>query len=160
MGASITLERRLEWPDTDAAVRWHHSTIWRYAEAAEAELHRRLGIIDQTFGFTPRRRLEAEFHAVVQFDDVVTIVFEVAAVGRTSATYDLTLSVGQRRVATATIVTVYTDDRGRPRPWSEALVRALRDGVVAGSGSTLTDRPVSQLDSQGAGAPDANSART
>jgi acyl-CoA thioesterase FadM len=149
VGASITMERRLEWPDTDAAVRWHHSTIWRYAEAAEAELHRRLGIIDQTFGFTPRRRLEAEFHAVVQFDEVVTVVLEVAAVGRTSATYELTLSVSERLVATATIVIVFTDDLGRPRPWTDELTRALRDGVVAQRGSTLTDRPVSQLDSPG-----------
>lgn len=160
MGASITLQRRLEWPDTDAAVRWHHSTIWRYAEAAEAELHRRLGIINQTFGSTPRRRLEAEFHAVVCFDDVVTVVLEVAAVGRTSATYELTLSVGERTVATATIIIVFTDDHGDPQPWTDELARALRDGVVVQSGSTLTDRPVSQLDSHGAGAPEANSVRT
>ena len=159
MGASITLERRLEWPDTDAAVRWHHSTIWRYAEAAEAELHRRLGIIDQTVGFTPRRRLEAEFHAVVQFDEVVTVVLEVVAVGRTSATYALTLSVGERRVATATIVIVFTDDSGRPRPWTDELARALRDGTVAQPGIRLTDRPVSQLDSRDTGAPDTSSAR-
>jgi acyl-CoA thioesterase FadM len=73
VGAAITLQRRLEWCDTDAAARWHHSTIWRFAEAAETELHRRLGIIDRTFGFTPRRRVEAEFHTPLRFDDVVTV---------------------------------------------------------------------------------------
>ena len=129
MGAAITLRRRLEWIDTDAAARWHHSTLWRYAEAAEAELHRRLGILDRTFGFTPRRRIEAEFHTALRFDDEVTVDLEVAAVGRTSATYDVALSVGDQRAATATMVIVYTDADGRPRPWPDDLIRALRDGV-------------------------------
>ena len=39
MGASITLCRRLDWADTDAAGYWHHSTFWKYAEAGEAEAH-------------------------------------------------------------------------------------------------------------------------
>ena len=125
MGASITLQRRLEWPDTDAAGHWHHATLWRYAETAESELHRRLGIIDQTFGVTPRRRIEAEFHSVVRFDEVVTVRFGVAAVGRTSATYEVTLSVGDRLVATATIVVVFIDDNGRPRPWTAELIDVL-----------------------------------
>ncbi|HSK89957.1 MAG TPA: thioesterase family protein [Euzebyales bacterium] len=130
MGAAITLERRLEWIDTDAAVRWHHSTVWRYAEAAEAELHRRLGIIDRTFGFTPRRRLEAEFHAPLQFDDVVTVDLRVTAVGRTSATYDVSLRTGGVRAASAVIVIVFTDAQGRAHPWPPEVARALRDGVA------------------------------
>ena len=129
MGAAITLERRLEWCDTDAAARWHHSTLWRYAEVAEAELHRRLGILDRTFGFTPRRRVEAEFHAPLRFDDVVTITLRVTAIGRTSATHEIELSVAARRVASATVVIVFTDAEGRPRPWPEDVARALRDGA-------------------------------
>ena len=128
LGAAITLERRLEWCDTDAAARWHHSTIWRYAEAAEAELHRRLGILDRTFGFTPRRRIEAEFHAPLRFDDVVTITLRVTAVGHTSATHEITVSVADRRAASATMVIVFTDADGRPRPWPDDVARALRDG--------------------------------
>jgi len=129
MGASITLKRRLEWVDTDAAVRWHHATIWRYAEAAEAELHRRLGIAHLTFGFTPRRRLEAEFHSALVFDDLVSVDLRVVAVGRTSATYDVRLSADDRIAATATIVIVFTDDQGRPRLWPDDVAAALRDGV-------------------------------
>ena len=132
MGASITLRRRLEWLDTDAAVRWHHATLWRYAEAAEAELHRRLGISDRTFGFTPRRRVEAEFHAPVQFDDEVAIDLEVVALGRTSLTYAVRLSVDERSVAAAPIVAVFVDGRGRPQAWPDDLARALRDGVAVG----------------------------
>jgi YbgC/YbaW family acyl-CoA thioester hydrolase len=129
VGAAITLQRRLEWCDTDAAARWHHSTIWRFAEAAETELHRRLGIIDRTFGFTPRRRVEAEFHTPLRFDDVVTVELRVTAVGRTSATYEVILSVEERRAASATMVVVFTDADGRPQPWPDDLARALRDGV-------------------------------
>jgi YbgC/YbaW family acyl-CoA thioester hydrolase len=136
LGAAITLERRLEWCDTDAAARWHHSTLWRFAEAAEAELHRRLGILDQTFGHTPRRRVEAEFHTPLQFDDVATIALEVTAVGRTSATHAIDVSVDGRRVASATMVIVFTDAQGRPRPWPEEVARALRDDVpVTASGT-------------------------
>jgi acyl-CoA thioester hydrolase len=130
-GAAITLQRRLEWCDTDAAMRWHHSTMWRFVEAAEAELHRRLGILDRTFGFTPRRRLEAEFHTALQFDDLVTISLQVAHVGRTSATYDVTLSVDDRRVASAAVVIVFIDGDGRPSPWPDDIARALREGVPA-----------------------------
>jgi YbgC/YbaW family acyl-CoA thioester hydrolase len=129
VGAAITLQRRLEWCDTDAAARWHHSTIWRFAEAAETELHRRLGIIDRTFGFTPRRRVEAEFHTPLRFDDVVTVELRVTAVGRTSATYEVILSVEERRAASAPMVVVFTDADGRPQPWPDDLARALRDGV-------------------------------
>ena len=135
MGAAITLQRRLEWCDTDAAARWHHSTIWRFAEAAEAELHRRLGIIDRTFGFTPRRRVEAEFHAPLRFDDVVTVALSVTAVGRTSATHEVTLSVADRPAASATMVVVFTDANGHPQPWPDDLARALRDGVPVMTGA-------------------------
>ena len=131
MTAAITLERRLEWCDTDAAGRWHHSTLWRFAEAAEAELHRRLGILDRTFGFTPRRRVEAEFHAPLRFDDVVTIALRVTAVGRTSATHEIAVSVAERRVASATMVIVFTDADGRPHPWPDDVARALRNGAPA-----------------------------
>jgi YbgC/YbaW family acyl-CoA thioester hydrolase len=127
VGASITLQRRLEWLDTDAGVRWHHATIWRYAEWAEAELHRRLGIIDTTFGYTPRRRLEAEFFRPLRFDELVTVTFSVTEVGRTSATYDVTLATDAGPAATARMVVVLVDDEGRPTPWPEELAAALRE---------------------------------
>ncbi len=47
MSASTTLQRRVQWIDTDAAGIWHHSNVVRWAEEAEAELHRQLGIIDR-----------------------------------------------------------------------------------------------------------------
>jgi len=57
--------------DTDAAGIWHYSTSIRFVEAAEAELHRQLGIIDLTFGLTPRAHVEFDFHRTARFDDTL-----------------------------------------------------------------------------------------
>jgi acyl-CoA thioester hydrolase len=128
MGAAVSLRRRLDWADTDAAGYWHHSTFWKYAEAGEAELMRSLGLTELTFGGTPRRSVAAEFLRPVFFDDEVTIAFEVATVGRTSATYRIEMSVAAGTAATGTM-TVVLVDAGRPRPWpDEVRTRLLREG--------------------------------
>jgi len=36
--ASVVVDRRVEWQDTDAAGHYHHSTVIRWVEAAEAVL--------------------------------------------------------------------------------------------------------------------------
>ena len=118
MATSITLTRRLDWADTDAAGYWHHSTFWKYAEAGEAELMRSLGLRELTFGHTPRKAVTAEFHRPVYFDDEVTIMFEVEAVGRTSATYHITVGVDGETAAAGTLTVVLVDD-GRPVPWPD-----------------------------------------
>lgn len=124
VAAAASLRRRLDWADTDAAGYWHHSTFWKYAEAGEAELMRSLGLSSLTFGFTPRRSLTAEFHRPVYFDDEVTIMFEVDTVGRTSATYRISLGVDGDLVATGAMTVVLVGDDGRPRPWPDEA-RAL-----------------------------------
>jgi acyl-CoA thioester hydrolase len=129
VGATITIERQLDWIDTDAAGYWHHSTLWRFVEAAEAQLHRDLGIVDITFGFTPRRRVEAEFFAPLHFDRPAAITLEVARVGRTSATYEARMTSGDTLIATARIVMVFIDGDGRATPWPDAVAGALADGV-------------------------------
>ena len=56
----VEIERRVEWVDTDAAGHQHYTAILRWAEAAEAELLRSLGI-DWLFGRTPRVRHEVDY---------------------------------------------------------------------------------------------------
>ena len=124
MGAAASLRRRLDWADTDAAGYWHHSTFWKYAEAGEAELMRSLGLTAMTFGFTPRRSVTAEFVRPIYFDDEVTIQIEVAAIGRTSATYRVELSVDGAPAASGTMSVVLIGDDGRPRSWPDEA-RAL-----------------------------------
>lgn len=134
MGAAVTIERRLAWIDTDAAGHWHNVTLWRYAEDAEAQLHRELGIVDVTFGFTPRRHVEADYLTPLRFDETAVVTLEVAEVGRTSATYRVEVTTGDRTVATAQMVVVFIDDDGRTAPWPDHVAAALRDGVAATSG--------------------------
>ena len=121
----MTIRRRLDWADTDAAGYWHHSTFWKYAEAGEAELMRALGLTSLTFGSTPRRSVTAEFVRPIYFDDEVTIDFAVERLGRTSATYRIVLSVDDEEVATGSMTVVLTGPDGSPAPWSDAARTAL-----------------------------------
>lgn len=126
MSASITIQRRLQWMDTDASQVWHHSVIIRWVEEAEAELHRRLGIIDQTFGATPRVRTEFDFGLPVRFDDTVDITLAVEAVGTTSVTYAAEATSAGAMIARGRIVAVLIDvENGGKRPWPDELRAAL-----------------------------------
>lgn len=126
MAPSISIQRRVQWMDTDAAGIWHHSVVVRWTEEAEAELHRRLEIIDQTFGATPRVRTEFEFGEVLRFDDVVDIGLSVTALGRTSVTYRVVVTKGSAQVASGQMVAVFIDrDTGEKRPWTEPLRESL-----------------------------------
>lgn len=118
MAPSARIQRRLAWPDTDAAGVWHHSTLWRWAEEAEAELHRDLGITQHTFGHTPRRHVEAEFLRPLRFDDLVDVEITVASVGRTSVRYDVTVAHDGALVATATFTAVLVID-GAVTAWPD-----------------------------------------
>jgi acyl-CoA thioester hydrolase len=127
MANSVTIRRRVQWIDTDAAGIWHHSLVLRWAEEAEAELHRKLGIIEQTFGATPRVRTEFNFDTPVRFDDQVDITLTVTALGDTSVTYDVDVTCGPERVASGRMVAVLIDrDTGVKRPWTDDLRAALR----------------------------------
>ena len=114
--------------DTDAAGIWHHSVVIRWAEEAEAELHRRLGIIEETFGATPRVRTEFEFGVPLEFDEVVDITLGVGDLGRTSITYLIDVVSGERRIASGKMVAVLIDRAsGAKRPWPVELREALTD---------------------------------
>jgi acyl-CoA thioesterase FadM len=127
--ASVVLQRRIDWLDTDAAGIYHHSAVWRLVEAAEATLHDRLGFRHETFGRTPRARVSAEFRRALYFYDVVDVWFGVQAVGRTSVTYDFELRVGGEVAVLGEVVTVLLDRPcGEllvwPEPWREQLLDA------------------------------------
>ena len=133
MMPSTTIRRRIEWMDTDAAGIWHYSTAIRFVEAAETELHRQLGIIDVTFGLTPRAHVEFDFHRTVRFDDMLDITLTVSDVGTTSVTYEVTMTCDREPVATGRVVAVLIDEIGMPSPWPETL-RAALDGTAGSVG--------------------------
>jgi acyl-CoA thioester hydrolase len=123
---TITIQRRVQWMDTDAAGIWHHSVVIRWLEEAEADLHRRLGVSDRTFGATPRVRTEFTFATSVQFDDLVDVTLTVSALGETSITYDLEVRRGTTAVASGRVIAVLIDrETGEKRPWPDDLRQLL-----------------------------------
>lgn len=119
---AISIQRRLQWLDTDAAGVWHHSVAIRWAEEAEAELHRQLGIVDETFGATPRVRVAFDFAGSLVFDDLVDITLTVTKLGETSITYVIRVLHGQELIALGTMVAVFIDrESGIKRKWPDHL---------------------------------------
>jgi YbgC/YbaW family acyl-CoA thioester hydrolase len=124
--ASITLRRRIEWADTDAAGIYHWSTALRLAEVAEAALHTALGFADRTFGVTPRLHISCDFSAPLRFNDLVEVQLVVTDVGRTSQTHEVTVRHDGRVAATAKVVICHVDaETGQPTPWPDDIRELL-----------------------------------
>ncbi|WP_244291426.1 acyl-CoA thioesterase [Streptomyces subrutilus] len=119
------MERRVEWPDTDAAGHYHHSTVVRWVEAAEAVLLRRLGLA-HLFGSTPRVHFEADYRARLWFGDAVRTELRVTEVGERSLHYAFTVH-GEHgeEAATGRMVVAHSAARATgATPWPED-VRAV-----------------------------------
>jgi acyl-CoA thioesterase FadM len=127
--ARIVLARRIEWMDTDAAGIYHYTTVFRLAEAAEAELHARLGIDHLTFGATPRLNVSAAFRRPLGFNDLVEVELEVTSIGRSSLAYRFRISNEDHVAAEGEILLCYIDRAtGRSSPWPEEVRHRLATG--------------------------------
>jgi acyl-CoA thioester hydrolase len=115
---------RVAWADTDAGGRIHFTAALRYAEAAEAALRRRLGMLDD-WGDYPRRRVEAEYRVVLRFDDQADVRIRVEGIGSTSITWAWTIVRGDEICVEGRHVVVHVDGDGRPAPLAERLRAAL-----------------------------------
>jgi YbgC/YbaW family acyl-CoA thioester hydrolase len=119
--AAIMVQRRIEWPDTDASGNYHNTAAFRFIEVAETALFERLGFLHDVYGRLPRAHVEADFHRPLGFRDVVDISLRVARVGRTSLTYEFEVSSGGEVAVTGRATTVLLDaPRGGPVPWPDA----------------------------------------
>src|SRR6185503_18304094 len=85
--ASIVVQRRIEWSDTDASGMYHNTAAFRFIEVAETALLDRLGFVHDVYGRHPRVHIEADFLRPLRFRDLVDIDLRVEALGRTSVTY-------------------------------------------------------------------------
>ncbi len=127
---SATIERTVEWPDTDAAGHYHHSAVIRWVEAAENALHERLGLPD-LFGTVPRVHYEADFAARLWFRDRVRITIQIAEVGTSSLRYSFVVHRGDQVAARGSMVCVHADpEHEGAAPWPADVRRALL-GVTA-----------------------------
>jgi len=116
--ASIRLQRRIEWWDTDASGNYHNTAAFRLLESAETLLLGRLGLLHYVYGRLPRARLEADFRAPLQFHDLVDVDLEVVSVGRSSITYRMTISRdGVLCVEAKAVAILLAEARGEPVEW-------------------------------------------
>jgi len=115
---------RVAWIDTDAGGRIHFTAPFRWAEAAETALRRRLGILGD-WGSYPRRRVEAEYLAVLRFEDEVELELAPERIGRTSITWAWTVTRAGETCVTGRHTVVHVDGEGRAAPLPEAVRDAL-----------------------------------
>jgi acyl-CoA thioester hydrolase len=117
--ASIVVQRRIEWPDTDASGRWHNTAGFRFVEVAETALLERLSILDDVYGRLPRARIEADFKKLLVFRDLVDCFIGVSRVGRTSIDYVFELRKKGEVCMAADVTAVLLDDEGTPTEWPQ-----------------------------------------
>ncbi|MFI6321468.1 acyl-CoA thioesterase [Nonomuraea sp. NPDC050556] len=128
MGA-VTVERRVEWSDTDAAGHHHFSAIQRWAEAAEAELLRSLDL-DSLFGRIPRVHFSADYLSRLWFGEQVRIELRVDKVGTSSLHYSFTV-YGPAGVAAEGRMSVVHSPSTQSAPWPDQVRQKLMEGTCA-----------------------------
>jgi acyl-CoA thioesterase FadM len=127
--ASIVIQRRIEWSDTDASGHYHYHTALRLLDAAEAALHDRLGIAGETFGRTPRANVRMRYRRVLRFNDLVDVHLRVASVGRSSIVYAGEILLDGASAAEGELVAAHVSEAGGtvtalPDRWRELLTGA------------------------------------
>jgi len=129
--AEVTVERRVEWYDTDAAGHQHHSSVVRFVEAAEAELMREHGL-SWLFGRTPRVRHEINYRQRLWFGERVQTVLRVRRVGEKSITFDFEVHGENGIAADGSLVIAHaTPDSPSATPWPQEVVAELSHEAVA-----------------------------
>ncbi|HTN74590.1 MAG TPA: thioesterase family protein [Pirellulaceae bacterium] len=88
----FTINRRVEFRDTDAAGIVHFSVFFNYMEAAEHELLRSLGTSVLTHDAEgeiswPRVAVACEYRGALRFEDEVEIQVSIERLGQKSVTY-------------------------------------------------------------------------
>ena len=125
---SYTSRLRVAWIDTDTSGRIHYTAAMRYFENAEHSLMREVyaSLGDEPRANLPRVHVEADYGAQLQFEDEVDCTARVAAVGRSSITYEYSVCrLDGVEAVSGKIVAVSIGDNGRPTPLSDRLRAAL-----------------------------------
>jgi acyl-CoA thioester hydrolase len=126
---AVTITRRVEWADTDAAGHHHHGAVLRWVEAAEAELLRRIGQ-DGLFGRIPRVRYEVDYRTRLWFGQEVRVELAIGRVGRSSVRYDFVVHGGHVVAATGSMhVVLAAPDAPSARPWPDEVRAVLCGGT-------------------------------
>jgi acyl-CoA thioester hydrolase len=81
-----SIDRNVEWVDTDASGHQHNSAVMRWVESAEAELFRTLNLPDY-FPNAPRVHQAISYRTKLWFGQRITATVGIQKLGRTSMTY-------------------------------------------------------------------------
>ena len=116
MPASIELERRLRWADSDAAGRLHFPRIFELVEEAESELVRRIDWpMNRSLGYDfPRVHVECRFMRVLELDALFRLRLTIGKLGRTSYRYDFQVFDVAGELALEGTMTVVVLQNGKP----------------------------------------------
>ncbi|MGN7250365.1 MULTISPECIES: acyl-CoA thioesterase [unclassified Arthrobacter] len=133
-----SVERTVEWVDTDASGHQHNSAILRWVEAAEAELFRKLDLPDY-FPSAPRVQQVINYKAKLWFGQRVTATVKINKLGRTSLTMGFEVrsepsgapTGGTPETGTVAAFGTFTTAHvpagaSTAQPWPEHFVRAVR----------------------------------
>jgi acyl-CoA thioester hydrolase len=133
-GAS-TQQVRVQWTDTDASGHYHHSSVLRWVEEAEAALYRSIGI-DGIFGVVPRVRYEVDYMRPMWFGDEATVRLWVERVGARSLALRFEVVGGAGfLVARGQQVVAHVSKAGGAAAEWPAVWRQKLDSVALGSGN-------------------------
>jgi YbgC/YbaW family acyl-CoA thioester hydrolase len=103
---------RVAWVDTDAGGRIHFTAVFRWVEAAETALMRRLGLMEGWDNY-PRRHVEADYLKVLVFEDEVEVRLRLERVGGTSITYAWDIAKAGEVAVQGRHTVVHVDKHGR-----------------------------------------------
>ncbi|GAA5226686.1 acyl-CoA thioesterase [Paeniglutamicibacter antarcticus] len=130
--AGTSLDRHIEWVDTDAAGHQHNSVIMRLVEATEAKLFRELGV-DSYFSIAPRVRQEIDYRAKLYFGQQVSAAVVIERIGTSSMAFVFKVwghrHEGRESVLAAQgrFVTVCVPEGAQESaPWPTAVLVALK----------------------------------
>jgi YbgC/YbaW family acyl-CoA thioester hydrolase len=115
---------RVAWVDTDAGGRIHFTAAFRWAEAAETALGRRLGLLEE-WSDLPRRAVEAEYLKVLRFEDEIEIELRPERLGETSVTYAWEIRRDGEVCIKGRHTAVHVGPDGRAVPLPERMRAAL-----------------------------------
>jgi acyl-CoA thioester hydrolase len=135
-----SVERTVEWVDTDASGHQHNSAVMRWVESAEAELFLRTLQLPDYFPSVPRIHQEIHFKAKLWFGQRITATVGISKLGRTSMTYAFEvqghphdgLAGGLAAFGTVTVVHV-PPGSAKAQPWPAAVVEAVAPAQSPGA---------------------------
>jgi acyl-CoA thioester hydrolase len=104
MGAKFSIQRRVQFAETDMAGVVHFSNYFRWLEEVEHAFFRSVGLsvvmhIDGTEIGWPRVAVGCEFYGPVRFEDELELRLRVMKVGETSLTYEVDFMKGDQLIA-------------------------------------------------------------